>query len=198
MGYDSDRLNAIYDKTGGYCHLCDKKLSFTNHGKQGAKGAWHVDHSKPKAKGGTNHMNNLFPSCISCNIEKGTLHKSTIRKRKGYESESSSGGGCYITTACVTSEGLSDDCHELEVLRDFRDTYVASTSDGATLIHEYYKTAPLIVDQINKRENSGEIYSAIYVEIKKAVSLIENKMYSTAFEFYCKIVHDLKRDFLVG
>jgi len=197
MGYDIDKLNAIYDKTGGYCHLCDKKLSFTNHGKHGAKGAWHVDHSKPKAKGGTNHMNNLFPSCIPCNIEKGTLHKTTIRRRKGYQSESS-GGGCYITTACITSKGLRDDCHELEILRSFRDTYVASTPDGEILINEYYKTAPLIVNQINKHENAGEIYSTIYTEIEKAVSLIENKMYSAAFKLYCTIVSDLKRDFLVS
>jgi len=195
MAYDRDRLNAIYDKTGGYCHLCNKKLSFTNHGRHGTKGAWHVDHSKAKAKGGTNHMNNLYPSCISCNIEKGTLHKTTIRKRKGYESESG-GGGCYITTACVKSKGLPDDCHELEILRNFRDTYVSTRKSGPELIEEYYQTAPLIIEEINKRGNSAEIYSVIYADVKKAVSLIQGKMYSTAFELYCTIVRNLKKEYL--
>lgn len=79
MAYDNDRLNSIYDKTDGCCHICHKKLSFTNHGKRGGKGAWHVEHSKPKAKGGTNHLNNLFPACIDCNSEKGVMHTRTAR-----------------------------------------------------------------------------------------------------------------------
>lgn len=196
MRYDRDRLNAIYDKTGGYCHLCNKKLSFINHGRHGSKGAWQVDHSKARANGGTNHMNNLFPSCIPCNIEKGTLHKTTIRRRKGYESKSS--GGCYITTACVTNEGLTDDCRELMVLREFRDKYVSERKGGPELIEEYYKTAPLIIEQINKRENFSEIYTVIYSDIKKAVSLIDNKMYLSAFELYCNVVRNLKNEFLVS
>ena len=83
MAYDNDRLNEIYDKTDGYCHLCHKKLSFTNHGKRGKKGSWHVEHSIAKANGGTNHLNNLFPACIKCNEEKGTVHSKTARGWKG-------------------------------------------------------------------------------------------------------------------
>jgi len=78
-----DRLNKIYDKTDGYCHLCHKKLAFTNYGINGAKGSWHIEHSIPKAKGGTDHLNNLFPACISCNLEKGVHHTKTVRKNYG-------------------------------------------------------------------------------------------------------------------
>lgn len=39
MAFTSDDLNAIYDRTSGYCHLCGKKLAFTNHGAVGARGA---------------------------------------------------------------------------------------------------------------------------------------------------------------
>lgn len=195
MGHDKQKLKRIYDKTGGYCHICKKKLSRTNYGVYDAKGAWQVDHSKAKANGGTHHMNNLYPACIPCNQEKGTLHKTTIRKRKGYETESS--GGCFITTACITSKGLPDDCYELQLLRNFRDTYVTSRKEGSNLINEYYKTAPLIIQQINSQENANDIYSEIFNNIKKAVSFIERKMYSAAFELYCKIVRDLKKDYLV-
>lgn len=204
MGYDKQTLNAIYDKTDGYCHLCDKKLSRTNYNAHGAKGAWHVDHSKALYNGGTHHMNNLFAACISCNLEKGTLHKTTIRKRKGYGAESSrksykkeSSSGCFITTACIRSKGLPDDCHELQLLRNFRDTYVASSEQGTKLINEYYRTAPLIVQQINDQDNANEIYSDLYYNIKKAVSLIECEKYSTAFDLYCNLVRDLKKDYLV-
>jgi hypothetical protein len=78
-----DRLNAIYDKTHGCCHICHKKLSYCNYGVRDAKGSWQIEHSVPKAKGGTDHLNNLFPACIPCNLEKGVLHTNTVRKRNG-------------------------------------------------------------------------------------------------------------------
>lgn len=81
MGKDLQRLRDIYRKTDGYCHVCHRKLSFQNHGKQNAKGAWHIEHSRPRAKGGTDHLNNLFAACIECNIEKATL---TSRTARGY------------------------------------------------------------------------------------------------------------------
>ena len=30
-----------------------------------------IDHKKPRAKGGTNHINNLITSCAKCNNKKG-------------------------------------------------------------------------------------------------------------------------------
>lgn len=83
MAKDMNRLKKIYQKTDGYCHICHKKLALTNHGKHGARGAWHIEHSIPKSKGGTDHLNNLFPACISCNLEKGTVHTRTARTRNG-------------------------------------------------------------------------------------------------------------------
>jgi hypothetical protein len=59
---DYERLNRIYDKTDGYCHICHKKLSFSNYACCGAKGAWEIDHSNAKINGGSNHLNNLFPA----------------------------------------------------------------------------------------------------------------------------------------
>ena len=60
MAYNDDILNKIYDRNNGYCWHCGKKLSFINYGIIGARGAWEVDHSKPKSRGGTNHLNTLL------------------------------------------------------------------------------------------------------------------------------------------
>lgn len=79
MAYDKETLRTIYNRTSGYCHLCRKKLSFTNYGRAGEKGAWHVEHSIPQAKGGTDHGNNLYAACIDCNLEKGTHTTQTAR-----------------------------------------------------------------------------------------------------------------------
>lgn len=83
MAYTRTELRCIYDRTGGYCHICAKKLSFTNYGCTGEKGAWHVEHSVPRAKGGTNHGNNLYAACIDCNLEKDTFTTKTARAWNG-------------------------------------------------------------------------------------------------------------------
>lgn len=83
MSKDLQRLKNIYDRTDGYCHICHRKLSFQNHGKHGAKGAWHIEHSIAKCNGGTDRLNNLYAACIACNIEKGTLHTRTARNHNG-------------------------------------------------------------------------------------------------------------------
>ncbi|HAX41290.1 MAG TPA: endonuclease [Solibacterales bacterium] len=69
----------MYDRTSGYCHICRKKLAFRNYGRYGERGAWHVEHSRPRARGGTDHENNLFPACIACNLEKSTVSSRTAR-----------------------------------------------------------------------------------------------------------------------
>ena len=76
--YD-DRLNEIYDSTAGRCHICRKKLSLRNYGLLGRRGAWEVDHSNPRARGGSDRLNNLRPACISCNRSK--QHRTTRTAR---------------------------------------------------------------------------------------------------------------------
>lgn len=83
MAYDDDTLNWIYDRTDGYCHLCCKKLSFINYSRYGAKGAWEVEHSIPLSQGGTDHLNNLYPACISCNRSKAVQSSRTARSQYG-------------------------------------------------------------------------------------------------------------------
>ena len=75
-------LSVIYKKTGGYCFHCRKKLALTNYGKRGKKGAWEVDHGKPISRGGTNHLNNLHPSCVRCNREKGDMTTAEFRRHQ--------------------------------------------------------------------------------------------------------------------
>jgi 5-methylcytosine-specific restriction endonuclease McrA len=50
----------IFDKTGGFCWHCKNPLGFD----------WHADHLIPRAAGGSNAIENMVPSCPSCNHEK--------------------------------------------------------------------------------------------------------------------------------
>jgi len=83
MKIDNDKLNRIYDKTRGKCHLCHKQLSFKNYAQPGARGDWEVEHSKPRSKGGTDHLNNLFAACMACNREKSNSTNYSVRSKKG-------------------------------------------------------------------------------------------------------------------
>jgi len=76
-----DRLERDFARTDGHCHLCGRRLAFQNYGTYGARGAWHREHSVPRARGGTEHGNNVRPACIVCNLEKGTRSTRCIRTR---------------------------------------------------------------------------------------------------------------------
>ncbi len=73
----------IYGRTGGACHLCHGKLALVNYGRIGARGAWEIEHSVPRAKGGTDSLNNLYAAHISCNRSKGVWSTRSARRQFG-------------------------------------------------------------------------------------------------------------------
>ncbi|WP_353507262.1 CFI-box-CTERM domain-containing protein [Variovorax sp. J22G40] len=65
-------------------------------------------------------------------------------RKKRSDAETPKKSGCFLTSAACMHRGLPDDCHELNTLRNFRDTYLAQFSDGRALIAHYYEVAPAI------------------------------------------------------
>lgn len=49
---------AVYAKYNGRCAYCGREIKYKD---------MQVDHLKPKAFGGTDNMENLMPSCRTCN-----------------------------------------------------------------------------------------------------------------------------------
>ena len=104
---------------------------------------------------------------------------------------------CYITTAVCKSQGLGDDCHELTLLRDYRDGYLSGTSYGRELINEYYDIAPTIVSRIDMSEKSDKVYSDLYkYYIAPCIDLIENNEPDLCLKKYKSMVDDLKENYL--
>ena len=83
MNEKLDKLQSIFQKTNGHCHLTGQKLIFQHYGQFGEPGAWEIEHSTPKSAGGTDHPNNLFPATISANRAKGNASNHTIRSQYG-------------------------------------------------------------------------------------------------------------------
>lgn len=105
--------------------------------------------------------------------------------------------GCFITSACVEAQGLSDDCLELSVIRNFRDTYVRSHPQGEHLLAEYYRIAPIIVQRIDTSPERGKIYGDLFDKlVRRSLALIQEEKKEEAFKNYQVIVEELRGKYL--
>jgi hypothetical protein len=83
MAHERERLDRIFRRTDGRCHLCGRKLEAGDYGNRHSDCGWEVDHSRPRAKGGSDHLNNLYPSHRRCNRSKGTRPARECRAEQG-------------------------------------------------------------------------------------------------------------------
>jgi hypothetical protein len=81
MSYNREELREIFRKTDGHCHLTGKKLILKHYGKCDDHGAWEVDHSRARARGGGDHWNNLYPASPAANRSKGQVGARAFRAR---------------------------------------------------------------------------------------------------------------------
>ena len=103
---------------------------------------------------------------------------------------------CFITTATCKSRNLPDNCHDLTVLRMFRDTYMKADEQMSKEVDEYYLKAPVICSKIDKLENSAELYEEIYQNyIKPAVAAVEAGENDKAHEIYSKMFLSLEEKY---
>lgn len=133
-------------------------------------------------------------------IEKWNVSPVTMRIQKSEYDKLKNGFRtrlCYITTAVCASREQSDDCYELNLLRDYRDGYLAADQRGKALIEEYYNVAPTIVNRINREENSREIYEQIYQQyLRKCVHMIEVGKLGECGQIYAAMVEELEKKYL--
>lgn len=131
--------------------------------------------------------------------EYGHMHRNAVegvlRKVAEQEREKSK-SNCYITTACTEAKGLPDDCEELTVLRRFRDKYLMSRENGSRLVEAYYKHAPQIVSAIRRREDEEQILARLYGIITQCVEAIKGGNEEFAYVTYCKMVVELKNEYI--
>jgi hypothetical protein len=104
------------------------------------------------------------------------------------------GGGCFITTVVCTGMGLEDDCAELNTLRNWRDTVLASTENGRILILHYKRVAPQLA-RILSSSNKADMYLPMLFTtfIKPAVSYANQGM-----DAECFLVYSMLLDSVIG
>jgi len=96
-------------------------------------------------------------------------------------------GGCFITTAIVTSIGKDDNCEELVMMRDLRDSFVILNHPAE--VTYYYQYAPSIVKLINERKDSELVYNILYDEyIRPITKMVYAYDYEEAYDKYNEMV----------
>ncbi|MBI1805043.1 MAG: HNH endonuclease [Ignavibacteriae bacterium] len=80
MAFDNETIELVFEKSVRKCHHCGKQLAWKNYGRRDLRGGWEIDHSRPHARGGTDHLNNLVASCWSCNLDKSDLTTGQFRQ----------------------------------------------------------------------------------------------------------------------
>lgn len=149
--------------------------------------------SPDQIKGGTqcNPCNPCSPDQTRGGSQCNPCNPCSPDQMRGGSSGSSS--GCFLTSACTESLGLSDDCDELETLRAFRDRKKLASSEFTNLVEEYYRIAPCIVARINALPERKDIYSQLYRDmVAPCVSMIKCGNDDGAQALYTAYVNRLK------
>lgn len=116
-----------------------------------------------------------------------------------YSSSSHSDSLCFITTATCQALNATDDCKELMLLRNFRDTHLQSTPEGEAVVREYYRIGPLIVDCINKTDNPSLMYQNLWDKyIKTSCWALESEQWEHAKRIYIHMVLNLCYKFKIA
>ena len=122
--------------------------------------------------------------------EKETIHikydsntgKGTIVEKNSKGEKTTTGIGCYLTSACMAYylTNFDDNCYELTMMRWLRDNVVSEED-----VKHYYEVAPIIVEEIDQEEHKDMIYNYIYDNVLDAcVHAIENGDYQLAYKIY--------------
>ena len=113
-----------------------------------------------------------------------------------YKGESSS-GGCFLTSACVEARGLPNDCHELTVLRAFRDNYLKAQPGGLMEVAEYYAVAPKVVAAMEASPERKDLFDGLYRRlVEPCVRMIEEGRNEEAHVLYRSTMRELQAQYL--
>ena len=105
------------------------------------------------------------------------------------KTDNSTEPSCYITTAVCEYYGKDDNCEELTVLRQYRDSWLRKQADGEALIAEYYCSAPFMVN-IMKQSTFYADYCEYLMQnyINPCIRLIQEGCYMECKNLYIEMV----------
>lgn len=104
---------------------------------------------------------------------------------------------CYVTTAICQGLHKGQDCKEVQLMKAYRDDYLALQEGGEEITREYYDIAPTIVKRIAKEASPEAKYQYLWEHyLRFCVSMVENGKYEECKETYMQMIEELKREYL--
>lgn len=136
--------------------------------------------------------------CKSC---RDANKKQSLNSRDGYSSpknnnsSGSNGSFCFISTVICEYLGKSDDCAELNILRNYRDNWLRNQPEGQQLIVEYYNNAPLIVSRLKASDNYESHCQYLWDNyLQPCIYFVENKQYESCKKLYIEMYHYIETE----
>lgn len=123
----------------------------------------------------------------------------SCRATRRQQNQNKKNSWCFITTSVCSFFEKQDDCEELTLLRNYRDTWLANQKDGKQLIQQYYKIAPEIVQKIESSPHYAFYCHFLYrAFILPCVLLIKNNKMQECKIKYTKMIKILINHFKIG
>lgn len=123
----------------------------------------------------------------------------SCRAIRRQQSQNKKNSWCFITTSVCYFFEKQDDCEELMLLRNYRDTWLTAQKDGTQLIQQYYKIAPQIVQKIESSPHYDFYCRFLYCSfILPCVLLIKNNKMEECKLKYIKMIKFLINHFKMG
>ena len=104
---------------------------------------------------------------------------------------------CYVTTAVCINLNKGEECEELQLIKEFRDGYLASTKEGQALIDEYYDIAPTLVKRIARDMGAQKKYVWLWdTYLAPCVAYIKSGHPENCKEVYCDMMESLRKEYM--
>lgn len=104
------------------------------------------------------------------------------------------GGGCYITTACLDALSLPKDSLEMIAMKVLTKEHILKSFQGKKDYITYGRKAPVIVQAIESRDDSQDIWKRVYGALKNITSAVLSSDYERAHQQYKDLVLGLEKN----
>lgn len=131
--------------------------------------------------------------------DKGYDEGSKRRYKSDDNSDSGSEGGssscCFITTACLEALALPKNSLEFIAMKTLTKEHILKSRQGRRDYIRYNRVSPEIVNRINARADSLEIWKAVYERLRETALLVLDSRMEEGYRTYKQLVEQLNKDY---
>ncbi len=152
------------------------------------------DYKKCDGLADSNPLTELFhPSYTPPSGRKSEYDSGWRNAEKQHKYGSNSSACCFITTACLRALDLPEDSLELRAMKTLTKEHILTSRHGMRDYILYGRIAPQVVDAIEARSDSREIWKGVYNRLQGITQLVNDRSYEKGYECYKSLVSDLRQ-----